>query len=337
MNTATLRELGELTAEEVAGWNTKELAAAARRAVSLWRREQPRAAARVQRMQRLLLLPPPNAMALPRVAAVNGGGSSTHSSSSSSAAGGGGSSYFNGWNEMRTAVKESGRGRFGDTAAPTTPLPCDPVELTQATPAAALSAERRSTAEAEAAVFPAAAPAAAAMPILAVQRSPLPRRRLTGGVYGTSVVVDVEASPPPRAPSGPAGGEAGASRQRPAGGGFRLQGAVYLRLESGGSGLLAATASAAGGGVCRLWRGAAQGCRSDRHGHRAAGPRQGPSCRHCRTDHRREAVGASSRRRRRRSQLSPQLPPELRVAHTGRSAAFLHCAIEPSSQQWQQQ
>ncbi|GIL80057.1 hypothetical protein Vretimale_12878 [Volvox reticuliferus] len=190
MNTATLRELGELTAEEVAGWNTKELAAAARRAVSLWRREQPRAAARVQRMQRLLLLPPPNAMALPRVAAVNGGGSSTHSSSSSSAAGGGGSSYFNGWNEMRTAVKESGRGRFGDTAAPTTPLPCDPVELTQATPAAALSAERRSTAEAEAAVFPAAAPAAAAMPILAVQRSPLPRRRLTGGVYGTSVVVD---------------------------------------------------------------------------------------------------------------------------------------------------
>ncbi|GLC38114.1 hypothetical protein PLESTF_000317400 [Pleodorina starrii] len=62
MNTATLRELGDLAAAEVAGWNAKELAAAARRAVSLWRHEQPRAAARVRLMQRLPLLPP-----LPRV------------------------------------------------------------------------------------------------------------------------------------------------------------------------------------------------------------------------------------------------------------------------------
>ncbi|EFJ39473.1 hypothetical protein VOLCADRAFT_108624 [Volvox carteri f. nagariensis] len=60
MNTATLRELGELAAAEVATWSPKELAAAARRAVTLWRCEQPRAAAAIRIMQRLRLLPSPS-------------------------------------------------------------------------------------------------------------------------------------------------------------------------------------------------------------------------------------------------------------------------------------
>ncbi|EFJ41609.1 hypothetical protein VOLCADRAFT_98336 [Volvox carteri f. nagariensis] len=53
-------ELGELAAAEVATWSPKELAAAARRAVTLWRCEQPRAAAAIRIMQRLRLLPSPS-------------------------------------------------------------------------------------------------------------------------------------------------------------------------------------------------------------------------------------------------------------------------------------
>ncbi|GLC49724.1 hypothetical protein PLESTB_000279900 [Pleodorina starrii] len=174
MNTATLRELGDLAAAEVAGWNAKELAAAARRAVSLWRHEQPRAAARVRLMQRLPLLPPlpprvegaAAAGAASGAAAVKGGGSlgqKPHVAQAGGAASG---------TRAVTAVEEEDRPRGHDALRTArSSVVADPA----ADPAAA-------------APVPATAARADDRPEARAEGSAPARRKVTGGAFRTALV-----------------------------------------------------------------------------------------------------------------------------------------------------
>ncbi|GIL54563.1 hypothetical protein Vafri_10311 [Volvox africanus] len=139
--------------------------------------------------------------------------STTSTSTSTTTGGGGGGLFIDGRNEADSVVG-SDRGCSGGTAELTSkialraaamptalkPLLRGPTESAYATAAPSLSAERRTLAPlgaevdglsaATAAAAAAAAAATTASPVFTVQRSLLPRRRLTGGVYGASVVVE---------------------------------------------------------------------------------------------------------------------------------------------------
>ncbi|EFJ41651.1 hypothetical protein VOLCADRAFT_107610 [Volvox carteri f. nagariensis] len=175
MNTATLRELGELAAAEVATWNPKELAAAARRAVTLWRCEQPRAAAAIRIMQRLRLLPSPSSPQVLFQSPPDRGGSDRGSedrrSGSTGDASGSGREL-----ETRLLADAGGKGR-----KETFP---------------------RSRGIGRAAIqFPAAPPRNV------TAAAPVRRRVVTGGAYNYAVVVEVRGgergATPSRSPSGP--------------------------------------------------------------------------------------------------------------------------------------